>query len=232
MVANMNSNFTQQLISHLLINYNQISNFGLMNGKMGGVIFFMLYAHQTKINAYHNYCSDLLEDIYEQISISSPIGLYDGLCGIGWGIEFLIQNNLTEGNTDELLEDIDLFIMEKCPSQMTDRSLETGLSGILFYVNARLKSFQRQDSTTPFSKEYLTSLQNTVNEIHPKGNNISKDLVTEFNIIMQGTVDYQTPPSLPQFMFVGLPEDITEMKFYPLGIANGLTGVALKSLII
>lgn len=232
MNSNLNPNFAQQLISYLLINYNQISNLGLMNGKMGGVIFFMLYAHQTNVNAYRDYCDDLLDDIYGLISYSSPIGLYDGLCGIGWGIEFLIRNNLMEGNTDELLEDIDLHIMEKSLSQITDKSLKTGLLGILFYVNARLKSFQRKEFELPFSKEYLTILQKAVDEMYAKDNNILEDLVNEFNAIMQGSVDYQTLPSLPQFMFIGLPQDISELKSCPLGIANGLTGIALQKLII
>lgn len=232
MGINVDSYFNHSLLPHLLINYNQISNIGLMNGKMGGVIFFMLYAQKTGIGAYYDYCDELLEDIYGQISIGTSIGFYDGLCGIGWGIEFLIKNNLTEGNTDELMEDIDKFVMERNPERMIERSFRSGLGGVLYYVTSRLKSFDRENNALPFDREYLSSLKTAVNRPFSEKDEIPDGLVDDFNAIMQqGVIDYNTPISLPEFMFQDLPNDLSDIHSIPLGIEKGLTGVALKRIL-
>lgn len=227
MTMNLHINFTEQLLSYLLINYNQISSIGLMNGKMGGIIFFMLYAKKTGIKAYSDYCDELFEDIHHHINVNMPIDLYDGLCGIGWGIEFLVQNQLVHGNTDEILEDIDRFIMERNPERMIDRSFEKGLGGVLFYVVSRLKSYHRDDNSLPFDDKYLNSLLVSVNRSFTPNDNLPAGLVSEFNQIMRKCINYKDPLVIPEFMYIDSFENMDDLSLYPIGI-TGLTGIALK----
>lgn len=118
---------------------------GLFHGRMGMAVFFFLYARHTDSRIYEDFAGNLIDDIYDDISTAMPVGLKDGLCGIGWGIEYLVQQRYLEGNTDEILEDIDLKIMEKDLRRITDYSLENGLEGILWYALMRL--------TSPYSKQ-------------------------------------------------------------------------------
>ena len=83
----------------------------------------------------------LMEDIYNNINEEIPIDFETGLCGIGWGIEYLLQNKLVNGNSDEILAEYrPEKIMERAPLRIYDYSMENGLGGILLYVNARIKS--------------------------------------------------------------------------------------------
>jgi lantibiotic modifying enzyme len=92
-------------------NSNKISDVGLLNGKMGIVIFFAHYAQYTGLQRYDEFAENLLDEIYDALGRNSPIDFQSELCGIGWGIEYLVQNGLMAGNTDEILEDIDKKIM-------------------------------------------------------------------------------------------------------------------------
>ena len=224
-------NFTKQILPYLLLSYNQIEAIGLMSGKMGGILFFMLYAKKTGINAYNEYCDELFNDIYEQICTSTEIGLYNGLCGVGLGVEFLIQNNFVEGNTDDILEEIDKIIMERNPERMLDRSFNNGLGGILFYVITRLKSFDRGNGIQPFDPIYLDSLQQSINKPFATSDNVPQCLIAEFNEIMCKRICYDLPLPLPEFITACHDQNTEKLESYDIGFA-GLTGIALKNILL
>ena len=220
----------QQLISYLLINYNQISDCGLMSGKMGGIIFFMIYAQKTGIELYNDYCDELFDDIYKYISTDTKLGLYNGLCGIGWGIEFLIQHDLIEGNTDDILKDIDSKIQEINPLRITDKSTENGLIGILYYIIVRMESFDRRGLYPPFDKQYLQQLLQSISNLPLQDKMQYDNLLRKYKRIIFGLCEYNVKPMFPNFMFDGLPKHIHEFHSHPIGIHKGLTGIALKNI--
>lgn len=49
----------------------------------------------------------MLEEVIQELHSDLPIRFSDGLCGIGWGVEYLIQNAFIAGDSDEILEDLD-----------------------------------------------------------------------------------------------------------------------------
>lgn len=218
-----------RLIPYMLSNYNYTSGKGLMHGKMGGVLFFSLYSKFSGNEIYVDYADMLMEDIYESLNRDMTVGFEVGLCGIGWCIEYMVRNGLIEGNTDEALEDIDRRVMEWDPVRIQDYSFDSGLEGILYYVIARMKSFERTTTPQPFDRNYLSRLHDTVNRPEYK-DNIIPGLAEEFNRIMLGKVDFETKPSIPDFFFKNLPQDIKSISDYPLGILKGLTGVAIKEI--
>lgn len=221
-----------QVISFLIINYSHLSDIGLMSGKMGGVLFFMSYARKSGIEAYSDYCDELVDDIMGHIKAGMTIGFYHGLSGIGWAIEFLIKNGLVEGDSDIILEDVDKFIMEHDPLRMTDRCFTSGLAGILFYVVARMKSHKRSHLDEPFDRQYIASLEAA---IHCKPfsveDNVPPGLIEEFDDILLGKVNYSELPVFPDFMLEGIPKDPIDIQSIPIGIQGGLTGYLINELL-
>ena len=92
----------QHIINTLLLNASFI-----MHGKMGITIFFFQLARQTKNQIYEDYAGELIDEIYEEITANTPVDFENGLAGIGWGIENLIENEFIEANTDKVLEELD-----------------------------------------------------------------------------------------------------------------------------
>lgn len=223
---------TSGILSRLLINYGQIQDISLMSGKMGGVLFFMAYARKTGISAYCDFCDELLDDIYNHIHQGMPIGLFEGLTGIGWGIEYLLKNGYADGAVDEILNDIDNLVVEHDPQRMTDLSLESGLGGVLFYVNSRLQYGENRSLNTPFDLSYIASLSKAIHR--PSFLDISScnSMVKDYDSIIQGRLDNeQKCMCIPDFMFEGVPDNLENLQNLPIGIKRGLTGYALRMIL-
>ena len=62
----------------------------------------------------------------------------NGLCGIGTGIEYLLQKKLVEGNSDEILHQIDSAVYSVIEQKsLTDLGLGKGVSGLAYYFYSR-----------------------------------------------------------------------------------------------
>lgn len=157
-----------QTIEELLINNTNGDDLSLFHGKMGLVLFFFHYYRHTHNSLYEKIVEELLNDIYEDVHNDIPINLEFGLCGLGWGIEYLAQHQFIEGDTDEILEDIDTKIMALDVRRITDMSLETGLEGIAWYVLLRLTSPYSQRA---FDEIYKKDLLYTCSKYPSKGTN-------------------------------------------------------------
>ncbi|WP_302534661.1 lanthionine synthetase LanC family protein [Rikenella microfusus] len=227
---NMQDELLPRMVRHLILNYSSLSSVGLLNGKMGGVLFFYLYARHTGKSYYINIADSLLDNVYEQLNDNMPVDFCSGLSGVGWGVEYLIQNKFVDADSDELLEDIDAKIMEWDVRRIKKWDLHTGLSGILYYVITRLESYDRRDRKLPFDPLYLEDLLAAI-ENYPADVNFtfSKALVSRFQGIMQGNINYATPVVIPEVLYDSVDvSQITHLSGIPIGIENGLTGVALK----
>ncbi|MBQ8529673.1 MAG: glycosyltransferase [Parabacteroides sp.] len=159
----------QQALSRLILNACFIPNIGLFHGRMGCVLFLAVYARHTQNEMYENFASELLDTIYEDLNKELHFNLEDGLCGIGWGIEYLVQQGLMQGDTDEILWEVDQRIMEYNPLRISDLSFRRGLGGLTFYVIARLLAV-RETEKIPFDWNYLQSLKTALSQA-----NLSED---------------------------------------------------------
>lgn len=148
-------------------------------------------------------------DIYEDINTSLVIGLESGLAGIGWGIEYLIQNQFLSGDTGEILEDIDYLIMERNPLKIRDLSFKSGLKGVCFYVLSHMKSPCAK--TMVLDDTYLTDLFFAI----PKPD-------MEFLQMMPVKI-------IPDMLLGNLPDIVNEdLSSFPVGVENGVSGLGLK----
>lgn len=148
----------RQIADYYLLHGLLCNEIGLLKGKTGMVIFFFHMSRYTGIQWYEDFARELLENVCDSLSQHSPITFADGLCGIGWAIEFLKKEGFIEGDTDEILKEIDERVMERDVRRITDTSMETGLAGIVAYIRSRLDSKIRDDEHYIFDNEYLAAL--------------------------------------------------------------------------
>lgn len=141
---------------YLILNASSLKELGLFHGKMGIVIFFAHYGRYVNSKLYNDFSEILLNEIFEEIYQMIDISFESGLCGIGWGIEYLLENNYIEGDSDEILSDIDLRLMECNIRRVNDLSLAQGILGIGCYIEKRLNSSFRIADNKPFDDEFLS----------------------------------------------------------------------------
>ncbi|WP_080903080.1 lanthionine synthetase LanC family protein [Parabacteroides sp. Marseille-P3160] len=151
---NTTVNLLTRVGRYLMLHASYTDNIGLLNGKTGIAIFFFHYARYTKMKLYEKFAGELLDEIYDEIHTHISTDFKDGLCGIAWGIEYLIQNGFVKGETDEILEELDKQILERNVRRIMDNSLETGLKGIAAYAISRNTNMKNN----LISKEYINDL--------------------------------------------------------------------------
>jgi hypothetical protein len=146
----------RRIARYLMLYGSFTDNISLLNGKMGFALFFYEYSRHSEKKLYKDFADELLREIYREINEHTPLNFRDGLCGIGWAIEYFLRNNYVEGDPDKVLEDIDKRIVEWDVRRITDFSLEKGLCGIASYVIARL---QNRKNVNPFlTNDYCSDL--------------------------------------------------------------------------
>jgi hypothetical protein len=95
-------NQKQRIINLLLLHSSFMNDLGLLNGKMGISIAFFHLFRETGNVVYENYAGELIDEIYEEINVSSSWNFADGLAGIGYGIEYLVSNKFIDADTSVL----------------------------------------------------------------------------------------------------------------------------------
>lgn len=130
----------EQALTYLTTNSSFTGNLGLFHGRMGIILFFAHYARATQCKHYEDIAGCLLDELYEEIHENLPVNLENGLCGIGWGIEYLVQQGFMEGDTDEILADIDRKVMKLGPARITTLGFIHPLYGNDLHVINRFRN--------------------------------------------------------------------------------------------
>lgn len=195
-----------RIAQHLIMHASFITDLGLYHGKMGIILFFVHYARYAGESLYDEFAGELLDEIQKEIHAGVPVNFESGLCGIGWGIEYLLQNGFMEGDSDEILTDIDGKVMERDIRRLTDRSLRTGLTGISYYIKKRLDS-PRGYGMQPFDATYLEEWENVAKDIAIPNDKLVLQSITE-----------------------SLPGD-DEITAWSSGLENGCAGWGLKQIL-
>ncbi len=202
--------FEEKILHRLILQSPFVEDLGLLYGKMGITIFFFEYGRYKGCNVYTDIGEELLDGICEQIHSKLPFFFSSGLSGIGWGIEYLIQNHFIKGDSNVICEEIDEKILQINLRRLNDQTLETGLEGLYLYISARIQGTSIQKNPLPFDYAYLNDL-NYMNSAFFISNRIRNPISLE-NILNSVLVDRDT------------------YIFSPLGIANGLSGYLLTQL--
>lgn len=135
-------------------------NIGLWDGKTGIAIFLFHVSKIVKDEKYENEATRLFDAVYEQIYNGMSLNFDDGLMGIGCGIEYLISKGFVAGDSDEILQEIDIVVGSAIDMRPIDLlNLEKGVCGIGCYLYYRLKKRTDNDDSIVVLqlKEYLIS---------------------------------------------------------------------------
>lgn len=215
----------------MLLQSKFLSDFGLFNGKMGVAIAFAHLYRRTRNDIYDDCMNELLDEILKKTYKGLETGFASGFSGIGWGIEYLLQNRFVGGNGTDICEAIDRKIMEKDPRRITDMSLETGLEGILHYVLAHLNGAVLSSSPLPFDGQYLEDLYEAVGAIK------QSDISASLTALIDSYTEWYRKKTLLNYQFnmekLIMPIEIKDrwLNDCSLGIRDGLAGILLKGLL-
>ncbi|HPR73871.1 MAG TPA: hypothetical protein PLX41_09445 [Bacteroidales bacterium] len=136
----------RRIANFLLLNASYIDNLGLINGKMGIAIFFYYYSRYTQNKIFEGYAGELIDEIYEEINVNTPVNFSDGLTGIGWGIEYLVKHKFIEGDTDDILSEIDNNIYKHMLNSPILIDASDDFFGYGYYYIARLAGHKIDDN--------------------------------------------------------------------------------------
>jgi len=115
---------------------------GLLDGLAGMAVTYYLQAKWQRNDTWQKQGLSILDEISERIGSVQNFQFQDGLAGIGWAVEWLVQHDLLDNtNTDEVLSEVDDILYRSIVySRDINFSLLTGTCGKIAYLNKRIAS--------------------------------------------------------------------------------------------
>lgn len=95
----------------LLMAEDQVQNIGLIRGKMEICIFLYHSSRETNSNTYDESAGIILDTIMDGLNSHMDLSFSEGLCGIRYGLNYLIGNKFIDADPDELFIDVDNKIL-------------------------------------------------------------------------------------------------------------------------
>ena len=136
---------------------------------------------------FEDFGGEILDEIFDDMHTEMIWGFESGLCGIAWGIEYLLANKFISGDSNEVLFDIDQKIMEKDLRRITDYSFETGLAGLACYVSLRLIG---KNEETAFDKSFIDELMYACSRMEISDHNSTVGVAMLLGLYNGKRVDY------------------------------------------
>lgn len=146
-----------QIMDMLLKRSHEKKEAGLYDGLMADALVFAMYADAFNDQRFEDEAERILLLLLDRIKEDMPLTLASGIPGIGWGLLYLISNNIIEDDMEETLRQIDRKVMERSLVRTEDNSLRNGCGGILAYVSTRL--YYSKDHKGAFTTDYLEELK-------------------------------------------------------------------------
>lgn len=218
----------ESLIHHLIIKTTTMNQFGLFNGKTGIAIAFFNYGKYVRNAVYTEYADNLIDGLFAKIEKRIGNSFATGFSGIGWGIEYLVQNNFVVCEVEQTCKDIDEIVMTTDMRRMDELSLEYGLEGFLHFIMIRLAGAKKRNESRPFDDTYLKDTRRKLLSLPKKI--ISSDLFNLkqlfINYLNSDSPIYEPPVStFTKQLCLENEQDILSAK---PGLADGLAGKLLQ----
>lgn len=215
----------------LLLNCNTLPSDGLWYGRMGCILFLAKFDQSYNNNLYEDLIEELINEMYSRIANNNlNIDLGCGLCGIAYGLTWLVDHQLMEGDLSEVLFEVDRQIMERSPLRINDYSLKNGLAGILYYILYRIQIAQQKHLPLPFDAKYINDLNKAASKAL-KGNKITAcyEMASWLTTFIKNPTLKLEIPDIIQILNLNT---ITESNHYPLalGLKEGLAGIGLSKI--
>ena len=129
-------------IEMLLSNEEINTDSSLLYGNTGMALVYYLVAKHTRNKTFKEQGLTLLNNMTEDIETMQEVTYGKGLAGIGWCIEWLVQQGLlADTNTDEILSEADdVLYMSALYDSTQPISLLDGSTGLMAYFSKRFGS--------------------------------------------------------------------------------------------
>lgn len=227
---NTSFNKIERYLHSLMLSSKYLKNIGLIDGKTGIAIAYAAAARRLSNEVYYDCMSDMLDDVLVQTNSKLDIGFTSGLSGIGWGIEYLIQNKFVEGEGADVCEELDNKIMETDLRRISDKTLEKGLEGLLHYIIFHLQGALKQNSRLPFDNSYLSDIYCICTSLMKQNDNAMLQSLLDIYCTFYKTgaiKNYNT--TIFNFLPIITENYTTSILSCPLGLRNGLAGYILRT---
>jgi hypothetical protein len=139
-------------INHILVQLNSFEencnrNYSLHHGKTGLALAYYILTAASNDEAYLLKAKSLIDEVSDNVGVVGHLDIENGLAGIGWAIEWLVQNKFIDANTDEILEDMDDELYKSVVyMKSSDLSVTNGAIGKASYFYRRLSARNPQTS--------------------------------------------------------------------------------------
>lgn len=217
----MNKIFTkeQKLLHHLILHSHDVpSALGLFDGMTGITLVLAHYARVRKMPLVDNVADYLMEQITDNMTKLDAWDFGSGMAGIGWSIEYLIQNGYMKGCGVSLTREMDERIMSVDIRRLNDCSLEKGIAGLYNYVLAHVQGAILQGQTA-FDRQYLSDwkqlLQSRQEEVP------QKDTWCRMERMLDEALKGRAPYKLDLLPFI---KPMRRVPMELLGLHEGLAG--------
>lgn len=130
----------EKKIHTLFLSANFLENLGLTNGKIGIALYFFSRYKATNEKLYEDFAFELLEEVDRAINDQTLVGFRYGLCGIGWGIEYLVRERYI-GVDEDICARFEHRIHHHILYDLYQGiGIADGLCGVFIYLLARIES--------------------------------------------------------------------------------------------
>lgn len=122
----------------LLDGLSERSPLGLADGRMGVCLYLFRLGRLTGKAVYTRRAEEVLESVFREVRPDLPLGLKDGLVGLGLGVTRLVREGYVKGKVNTVLADMDDTIFRRLSyARHTDALGAETLVHLLFYLWVR-----------------------------------------------------------------------------------------------
>ena len=149
---------------------NRQEGFGLFKGDMGVCLALFVLNREKKDPVVEDFADNLIDRIYARAAKEKKAFFDTGFAGIGWGINYLMEDHYYEGDVDEVLKDIDAAVFKEINTVSgIPANVSNGLLGYLIYSVARLGNPEHVRNTVlhEIDKDFLRGLIIRIDKISP-----------------------------------------------------------------
>lgn len=150
----------EKLTHYLLLNAALMSDMGILNGRMKAVIHFLELSRAEHISFYEDFAIELLDEILDSVNDDFPVCFGHGVCGIGWGVEYILRKRFLTVDED-VCAPYDRLVARYVNREHYDGiGVYGGLTGVLLYYLARIENpcFTLGDSVLEENKRHVAGI--------------------------------------------------------------------------
>lgn len=223
-------------IANFLIQKEPSQKIGIADGIMNEVLFFYHYARFTKDGQWEIYDDTLLDKALALLDTETiPTDFKDGICGIGWGLIYLIrQGFLNAESTEKTLLTIDRILLDTDIDAIDMSSFSQGIGGIILYWVTRMLYLDTQGKAAFPNQYYIDKIRVKVAEVLQQSHNIFMvNAASQFQYMMDHFTKLDTLQYVPSIRdWTNFPTFLAKKTQYWKPGIMGCTGAGLLTMLV